>query len=128
MTDVQTIGAGAITVLAVVGFNVPEIPLFYLLMISAVVGSIQAMSVRFHNGSIKGTWALLWGFIAGVTAGYWVGDGIATIMGLQGTTAEILPVYLTSLAGAKLVNAVINLDVGKWLNSILEKRYGNKNK
>lgn len=127
MNDAQAIGAVALAGLALTSFSVPEIPLDVIIIASALMGSVQAASLRLHAGTLKGVYSFTWTVIAGVTTGLWIGGAVASMTGLADTQAAILPVYLISLAGAKIVVAVVNLDVGAWLNKFLEKRFGKSN-
>jgi len=126
MFDAQTIGAAALVAIAAMGMVIPEIPHELVVIAAATVGSIQAASARFRNGSLKGWGHMAWAFIAGFTAGYLIGRAVADIMGLTSDMSELLPVYIFSLMGGRLVLYFItgfNIEaLGDWIVSVITRK------
>ena len=124
--DSQLIGAGAIMLLAYFGvvFEM-DMPSWAPLLGSAVIGSVQASTVRIRRGFIKGIWSVSWAFVAGVTAGMIIGQAIGAMMGFKGSVAMVLPVYLFSLFGSRLVmwfsTDVDVAKIGQWFIDRLTK-------
>lgn len=126
MFDAQTIGASALMMLAATGVVVPEMPHDIIMIGAAFIGSMQAASARAYNGSLKGLKHTIWAFIAGLTAGLLVGRAVAEMMSLTTNTSELLPVYLFSLFGGKMVLwFTTGFDVekiGNWLVSKITRK------
>ena len=70
---------------------------------SAVIGSTQALFARVKRGFVKGFGAVFSAFVAGITSGFIMGHSIGAMMDLEGSTAIILPIYIFSLIGGRLV-------------------------
>ena len=101
--DTQLIGAFALMFLALLGVTFDmTIPAWLPVVSSAVTGSIQSLFARARKGYIKGFKAMFSAFTGGLSGGFIMGYGAGVIMGLEGSIAIILPVYIFSLMGARL--------------------------
>ena len=102
--DCQLVGAGVLVLLALFGVTFDmTIPPWLPVCLSAFTGSTQALFARAKKGYIKGVGALFFAFIGGNTAGILMGYSLGSMMGLGGDIAIILPVYIFSLIGGRLV-------------------------
>lgn len=102
--DVQIVGAGFIVILAWMGLTFDMvIPDWLPILLSAKSGSIQSLFARVKHGYVKGVGAMFWAFIAGMTGGVIIGHSVGVMMGLEGSIAVILPVYIFALMGGRLV-------------------------
>jgi len=101
--DTQLIGAFFLMVLAWAGMTFDmTIPSWLPIVSSALTGSVQSMFARAKKGYVKGFRAMVSAIIGGLSGGLIMGYSVGVIMGLEGSIAIILPVYIFSLMGARL--------------------------
>lgn len=121
MADAQIIGAATVCGLAYMGVAAPEIPQFYLLCGAVVIGSGQAATARSNNGDVRGLKAMLWAFLAGITFGYFAGEGVSEFFEWKDTALEVLAAYLISLFGGRAALWFsVEFDVAKFFNAIAQ--------
>ena len=102
--DSQVIGALALVLLAFMGVTFQmEVPPWLPIVLSAFSGSVQSLFARVKRGFVKGAGAIFSAFIAGMTGGLVMGYSVGVMMGLEGSIAIILPVYIFALMGGRLV-------------------------
>lgn len=102
--DTQLIGAFFLMVLAWMGVTFDmSIPPWLPICLSAFSGSVQSLFARMGKGFVKGKGAMMSAFVGGMTGGLIIGYSIGVMMGLKGSIAIILPVYIFSLMGGRLV-------------------------
>ena len=120
--DVQILGALLFSALALAGINY-EIHPSLVVLLAAVIGSIQATTARMKRGYVKGFFTIIWTFIAGVTAGLFLGKAVGTIIGVMNDdVAIILPIYIFALIGGRLVSwLIVDLDVAKIGNGLIDR-------
>ena len=127
--DTQLIGALTLMLLAFLGVTFDmTVPSWLPVLLSAFSGSIQSLFARVKKEYVKGVGAIFSAFIAGMTGGLIMGYSVGVIMGLGGSIAIILPVYIFALMGGRLVLFIatgVNIeDIG---NAIIRMFTKNKN-
>jgi len=104
MFDLQLSGALSLvllgTVTTVFGGILPE---WAPIAVAAAIGSGQAVSARVSRQYVKGFWAVLWAFLAGVSCGIFVGQSVGAMFSLTMTGGIVLPIYIFALMGGRLV-------------------------
>ena len=102
--DTQLIGALTLMLLAFLGVTFDmTVPTWLPIVLSAFSGSVQSLFARVNKNFVKGLGAIVSAFTAGMTGGLIMGYSVGIIMGLGGSIAIILPVYIFALMGGRLV-------------------------
>jgi len=102
--DTQLIGAFFLILLAWAGVTFDmSIPDWLPVVASAFSGSVQSLFARIKKGFVKGIGTIFSAFAMGMTGGLIIGYAIGVMMGLEGSIAIILPVYIFALMGGRLV-------------------------
>ncbi len=127
--DTQLIGASFLVLLAWFGVTFDmTVPTWLPVVLSAFSGSIQSLFARVKRGFVKGAGAMFSAFIAGMTGGLVMGYSVGVMMGLEGSIAIILPVYIFALMGGRLVLYIATgVSIEEIGNSIIGMFTKNKN-
>jgi len=104
MFDLQLSGALTLVLVGTVTMAFGDVlPEWAPIAVAAVIGSGQAVSARISKKYVKGFWAVVWAFLAGVSCGVFVGQSVGAIFSLTMTGGIVLPVYIFALMGGRLV-------------------------
>lgn len=123
MLDSQIIGVVSLVAIAVFGIELEGLIHPYLVIsLAAVIGSIQATAARMSRGFIKGFGAITWTLIAGVSSGLLLGLSVGKIMGMTDNIAIILPVYIFSIIGGRLlIWIIVDVDIAQIGNNLIDR-------